>query len=124
MPIQKEHKEFYTVDMGQGWEVPMGYPSGIEQQILDWFVIDLGARRHAAFAVPIAIAASSTDRPWQDEKAARRTRAGLEIIILLAITRVAAAQNHGELLGNVIFGLPEDRIALGLLGIIGVEQGA
>ena len=34
MPIVKEHKEFYTVDMGQGWEVPMGYPSGIEQQIL------------------------------------------------------------------------------------------
>ena len=34
MPIQKEHKEFYTVDFSTGWEVPAGYPSGIEQQIL------------------------------------------------------------------------------------------
>jgi len=34
MPIQKEHKEFYTVDLDRGWEVPAGYPSGIEQQIL------------------------------------------------------------------------------------------
>lgn len=34
MSIEKEHKEFYTVDLNVGWEVPPGYPSGIEQQIL------------------------------------------------------------------------------------------
>jgi hypothetical protein len=34
VPIQKEHKEFYTVDLDAGWEVPPGYPEGIEQQIL------------------------------------------------------------------------------------------
>ena len=34
MAIHKEHKEFYTVDLQSGWEVPPGYPVGIEQQIL------------------------------------------------------------------------------------------
>lgn len=34
MAIQKEHKEFYTVDLTSGWECPPGYPAGIEQQIL------------------------------------------------------------------------------------------
>jgi len=34
MAIHKEHKEFYTVDLTSGWEVPPGYPEGIEQQIL------------------------------------------------------------------------------------------
>lgn len=32
--INKEHKEFYSVDMNEGWEVPPGYPAGIEQKIL------------------------------------------------------------------------------------------
>ncbi|MDU9392310.1 hypothetical protein ACIP1T_17580 [Pseudomonas japonica] len=32
--INKEHKEFYAVDMNDGWEVPPGYPPGIEQKIL------------------------------------------------------------------------------------------
>ena len=34
MPVNKEHKEFHAVDMGAGWEVPPGYPSGIRQKIL------------------------------------------------------------------------------------------
>lgn len=34
MTIQKEHKEFYTVDLNKDWETPPGYPPGIEQQIL------------------------------------------------------------------------------------------
>ena len=34
MPINKEHKEFYAVDMGGEWEVPEGYPEGIKQKIL------------------------------------------------------------------------------------------
>lgn len=34
MPINKQHDEFYTLDMNTGWEVPAGYPSGIQQKIL------------------------------------------------------------------------------------------
>ncbi len=34
MALTKEHKEFYPVDMEEGWEVPPGYPDGIEQKIL------------------------------------------------------------------------------------------
>lgn len=32
--INKEHKEFFAVDMESGWETPAGYPKGIEQKIL------------------------------------------------------------------------------------------
>lgn len=32
--VNKEHKEFYSVDMDSGWETPRGYPAGIEQLIL------------------------------------------------------------------------------------------
>jgi hypothetical protein len=34
MPIEKEHKEFHTIDLTTGWETPPGYPEGIKQQIL------------------------------------------------------------------------------------------
>ena len=34
MTIEKEHREFYTVDLGSGWETPEGYPEGIKQKIL------------------------------------------------------------------------------------------
>lgn len=35
MKINKPHQEFIPVDMDtQGWEVPTGYPAGIEQKIL------------------------------------------------------------------------------------------
>ncbi len=34
MPINKEHQEFFALDLAQGWEVPEGYPKGIEQKIL------------------------------------------------------------------------------------------
>ncbi len=34
MPITKEHKEFHALDLETGWEVPPGYPEGIEQKIL------------------------------------------------------------------------------------------
>ena len=30
----KPHLEFFNVDMGDGWETPAGYPSGIQQKIL------------------------------------------------------------------------------------------
>ena len=34
MAINKLHDEFHTLDMSTGWEVPAGYPSGIQQKIL------------------------------------------------------------------------------------------
>jgi hypothetical protein len=34
MAINKLHDEFHTLDMNCGWEVPAGYPSGIQQKIL------------------------------------------------------------------------------------------
>jgi hypothetical protein len=30
----KEHLEFFTLDLSEGWHVPEGYPQGIEQKIL------------------------------------------------------------------------------------------
>lgn len=34
MPVNKLHDEFRAVDMSAGWEVPPGYPAGIQQKIL------------------------------------------------------------------------------------------
>ncbi len=34
MPITKEHKEFYPIEMGEGWQSPPGYPDGVQQKIL------------------------------------------------------------------------------------------
>lgn len=34
MAITKLHDEFHTLDLDSGWEVPHGYPAGIEQKIL------------------------------------------------------------------------------------------
>ena len=34
MSINKAHNEFYALDLEDGWEVPPGYPDGIEQKIL------------------------------------------------------------------------------------------
>ncbi len=35
MTINKEHMEFFAVDMGtEGWHTPPGYPAGIQQKIL------------------------------------------------------------------------------------------
>jgi len=34
MRLTKEHKEFYSLNMEEGWKIPEGYPSGIEELIL------------------------------------------------------------------------------------------
>jgi hypothetical protein len=34
MPINKLHDEFHSLDMDAGWQVPEGYPDGMEQKIL------------------------------------------------------------------------------------------
>ncbi len=34
MAVNKQHREFYRLDMDGGWETPKGYPVGIKQKIL------------------------------------------------------------------------------------------
>ncbi|VCU71088.1 hypothetical protein PIGHUM_03168 [Pigmentiphaga humi] len=34
MPVNKHHDEFHTLDMSTGWEIPPGYPAGMEQKII------------------------------------------------------------------------------------------
>jgi ChrR-like protein with cupin domain len=34
MTVNKAHREFHTLDMGAGWQIPPGYPEGIQQKIL------------------------------------------------------------------------------------------
>ena len=44
MAVNKEHKEFHTVDMERGWETPPGYPAGIQQKILAGSLDEAGLR--------------------------------------------------------------------------------
>lgn len=44
MAINKRHDEFYTLDLGAGWETPPGYPRGIAQKILSG-ALDEGGKR-------------------------------------------------------------------------------
>ncbi len=44
MSVNKEHKEFYTLDMRDGWETPPGYPKGIMQKILSGALDERGKR--------------------------------------------------------------------------------
>jgi hypothetical protein len=42
--VNKQHDEFYAVDLDSGWETPAGYPEGIKQKILAG-ALDEEARR-------------------------------------------------------------------------------
>ena len=44
MAINKLHDEFHTLDLNTGWEVPAGYPSGIQQKILSGGLDETGKR--------------------------------------------------------------------------------
>jgi hypothetical protein len=70
MAIQKEHKEFYTVDLNAGWETPPGYPKGIEQQILAGFLDEKGKRgfrtRHLRFAPGVYTIAPFVHDYWEE----------------------------------------------------------
>ncbi len=44
MAINKLHDEFRAVDMTEGWEVPPGYPAGIQQKILSGALDEAGKR--------------------------------------------------------------------------------
>jgi hypothetical protein len=44
MAVNKQHDEFYAVDLESGWETPAGYPAGIQQKVLAG-ALDEDARR-------------------------------------------------------------------------------
>ena len=44
MAINKAHEEFHALDMDIGWEVPPGYPQGMEQKILSGSLDEEGRR--------------------------------------------------------------------------------
>lgn len=44
MALDKEWKEFHKIDVSTGWEVPAGYPAGIEQKILAGKLDEVGKR--------------------------------------------------------------------------------
>src|SRR5499427_7724829 len=44
MAVNKLHDEFHALDMTSGWEVPPGYPSGIQQKILAGALDESGKR--------------------------------------------------------------------------------
>ena len=44
MAVNKAHDEFHALEMDTGWEVPAGYPSGIQQKILSGGLDETGKR--------------------------------------------------------------------------------
>src|SRR4029079_7994072 len=44
MSVNKQHREFHTLDLSTGWETPAGYPKGIAQKILSG-ALDEAAKR-------------------------------------------------------------------------------
>lgn len=70
MAIEKEHKEFYTVDLNEGWETPPGYPEGIKQQILAGFLDEKNKRgfrtRHLRFEPGVYTTAPFVHDYWEE----------------------------------------------------------
>jgi hypothetical protein len=70
MAIQKEHKEFHTVDLESGWEVPAGYPAGIEQQILAGSLDEVGRTgfrtRHLRFKPGVYTTVPFVHEYWEE----------------------------------------------------------
>ena len=46
MAIEKQHLEFEKLDLNEGWEVPQGYPVGIEHKILSGMLDEEGGKGH------------------------------------------------------------------------------
>ena len=44
MAIDKQHLEFHKLDLESGWQVPEGYPDGIQQKILAGVLDETGKR--------------------------------------------------------------------------------
>ena len=70
MAIEKEHKEFYAVDLNEGWETLPGYPEGIKQQILAGFLDEKNKRgfrtRHLRFEPGVYTTAPFVHDYWEE----------------------------------------------------------
>ena len=70
MAIDKEHKEFHTIDLTSGWETPPGYPEGIKQQILAGSLDEKNKRgsrtRHLRFEPGVYTTAPFVHDYWEE----------------------------------------------------------
>lgn len=70
MPIEKEHKEFYPIDLERGWEHIPGYPDGIQQQVLAGFLDHVNKRgyqtRHLRFEPGVYTTAPFVHEYWEE----------------------------------------------------------
>lgn len=62
----KEHLEFFAPDLSEGWEVPPGYPPGIEQKILSGH-LDEEARRGSRSRLLRFVPGAYTTEPFIHE---------------------------------------------------------
>lgn len=68
--VQKEHLEFHAIDLSNGWEVPEGYPRGIEQKILSGHLDEragIGARTRLLRFQPGAFTTSEFVHDYWEE---------------------------------------------------------
>lgn len=70
MPVNKKHDEFYTLDMDGGWEVPAGYPAGIQQKIISGALDEENGRgtrtRLLRFAPGVYTTAPFSHEYWEE----------------------------------------------------------
>ena len=63
MAVNKEHREFYQLDMDSGWETPKGYPSGIKQKVLSGH-LDMENRLNLRWQLLFNFTLKSTHYKW------------------------------------------------------------
>jgi hypothetical protein len=66
MPVNKLHDEFHAVDINAGWEVPAGYPGGIQQKILSGALDEINKRGSRSRLMRFAPGAYTT-KPFAHE---------------------------------------------------------
>ena len=86
MAINKLHDEFHTLDMNAGWEVPAGYPSGIQQKILSGALDEKRAPR--PMTPPPCLARSSDEHPHHRPNWPPPLRATDHLIYLFGDTHI------------------------------------
>jgi hypothetical protein len=66
MAVEKEHKEFFRLNFGEGWEPIPGYPSGMEHKILAGH-LDEANKRGARTRLMRIAAGTFTTKPFIHE---------------------------------------------------------
>ena len=70
MPVNKQHDEFYALDLESGWETPVGYPDGIQQKIISGGLDEEGKRgtrtRLLRFAPGVFTTAPFVHEYWEE----------------------------------------------------------